>query len=79
MHLLPALIDLVKSQSDSAQEHTVGALCSLALNDDSKMTIGISGAICPLIHVLPGGSPGAQRDATTVLYHLSFLQQGRTY
>lgn len=65
MCLLPALVDLLKSQSDASEEY---AAC--VTNADNKRTIGGFGAI--LHSRVAGGSRGVQGDAAMALYHLSY-------
>ncbi|CAM6083564.1 unnamed protein product [Calypogeia fissa] len=55
----------------------LGAIFSLALNDENKLAIGVLGAIRPLIHLLRSGKHGARRHAAMALYHLSFMQMNR--
>ncbi|KAF2282890.1 hypothetical protein GH714_043310 [Hevea brasiliensis] len=49
---VPLLIDLLTAGSSEPQEHAAGALFSLALEDENKMTIGVLGALHPLMHAL---------------------------
>ncbi|KAH0893440.1 hypothetical protein HID58_055869, partial [Brassica napus] len=76
---VPLLIDVLKSGSTEAQEHVIGALFSLAVEEENKMVIGVLGAVEPLLHALRSSeSERARQDAALALYHLSLIPNNRT-
>ncbi|CAH8332114.1 unnamed protein product [Eruca vesicaria subsp. sativa] len=76
---VPLLIDVLKSGSAEAQEHVIGALFSLAVEEENKMVIGVLGAVEPLLHALRSSeSERARQDAALALYHLSLIPNNRT-
>ncbi|XP_010533481.1 PREDICTED: U-box domain-containing protein 38 [Tarenaya hassleriana] len=76
---IPLLIDVLKSGSREAQEHSAGAIFSLALDDDNKMPIGVLGALQPLLHALRAAeSDRTRHDSALALYHLSLNQTNRS-
>ncbi|ESQ45787.1 hypothetical protein EUTSA_v10010295mg [Eutrema salsugineum] len=75
---VPLLIDVLKSGSTEAQEHVIGALFSLAVEEENKMVIGVLGAVEPLLHALRSSeSERARQDAALALYHLSLIPNNR--
>lgn len=76
---VPLLVDVLKSGSTEAQEHVIGALFSLAVEEENKMVIGVLGAVEPLLHALRSSeSERARQDAALALYHLSLIPNNRT-
>ncbi|CAN8278124.1 unnamed protein product [Cochlearia groenlandica] len=76
---VPLLIDVLKSGSTEAQEHVIGALFSLAVEEENRMVIGVLGAVEPLLHALRSSeSERARQDAALALYHLSMIPNNRT-
>uniref|UniRef100_A0A1J3JQI9 RING-type E3 ubiquitin transferase n=1 Tax=Noccaea caerulescens TaxID=107243 RepID=A0A1J3JQI9_NOCCA len=75
---VPLLVDVLKSGSTEAQEHVIGALFSLAVEEENKMVIGVLGAVEPLLHALRSSeSERARQDAALALYHLSLIPNNR--
>lgn len=71
------LLQLLRSNVKSTQEHAVTALLNLSINGNIKLMIAESGAIDPLIHVLETGNACAKENAAAALFSLSLLEEYR--
>lgn len=75
---MPALVEALKQQhSEEARHNAAGALFSLALEDENKLTIGVLGGIPPLVNLFceesesAGGPHVGREESGMALYHLS--------
>ncbi|RRT44368.1 hypothetical protein B296_00045164 [Ensete ventricosum] len=79
--MVPALVEVLRSDHPEARDHAAGALFGLALEEENRAAIGVLGAITPLLNLFAGPSaddPRARRDAGLALYHLSFAAANRS-
>ncbi|CAH9130473.1 unnamed protein product [Cuscuta epithymum] len=64
---VPALIDLCKSMSVSAQIHGVGAIRNVSVNEDVRIALAQEGVIPVLLQLLISGKASAQNKAANCL------------
>ncbi|URE21464.1 U-box domain [Musa troglodytarum] len=79
--IVPAIVEVLRRGHSEARDHAAGALFGLALQDENRTTIGVLGAIPPLLNLFARPSadgPRARRDAGMALYHLSFAAANRS-
>ncbi|RZS15708.1 hypothetical protein BHM03_00047581 [Ensete ventricosum] len=79
--IVPAIVEVLRRGHSEAWDHAAGALFGLALQDEHRTTIGVLGAIPPLLNLFARPSadgPRARRDAGMALYHLSLAAANRS-
>ncbi|KAL9379276.1 hypothetical protein Peur_027758 [Populus x canadensis] len=76
-HVIPLLVESVRSGTIETRRNAAAALFSLSALDSNKLIIGKSGALEPLIGLLEEGHPPAMKDAALAIFNLCRVLENR--
>ncbi|KAH8491235.1 hypothetical protein H0E87_023399 [Populus deltoides] len=76
-HVIPLLVESVRSGTIETRRNAAAALFSLSSLDSNKLIIGKAGALKPLIGLLEEGHPPAMKDAALAIFNLCLVHENR--
>jgi hypothetical protein len=76
-HVIPLLVESVRSGTIETRRNAAAALFSLSSLDSNKLIIGKAGALKPLIVLLEEGHPPAMKDAALAIFNLCIVLENR--
>ena len=76
-HVIPLLVESVRSGTIETRRNAAAALFSLSSLDSNKLIIGKAGALNPLIGLLEEGHPPAMKDAALAIFNLCLVLENK--
>ncbi|KAL9379278.1 hypothetical protein Peur_027760 [Populus x canadensis] len=76
-HVIPLLVESVRSGTIETRRNAAAALFSLSSLDSNKLIIGKAGALKPLIGLLEEGHPPAMKDAALAIFNLCLVLENK--